>query len=75
MAFLSSSKQAAHTQQLLTSLSAGLIAGIRTILGSASMVVLVMPNSLPGGIAPALDGFGDRSYQARQPAQRARQSR
>ena len=43
-----------HAQQLVTSLTAGLIAGIRTILGSASMVVLVMPNALPGGIAPAL---------------------
>lgn len=41
--------------QLVNSLSAGLIAGIRTILGSASMVVLVMPNALPGGIAPALE--------------------
>ena len=44
-----------QSQQLVTSLSAGLIAGIRTILGSASMVVLVMPNALPGGIAPALE--------------------
>lgn len=44
-----------HAQQLVTSLTAGLIAGIRTILGSASMVVLVMPNGLPGGIAPALE--------------------
>ena len=41
--------------QLVNSLSAGLIAGIRTVLGSASMVVLVMPNALPGGIAPALE--------------------
>ena len=44
-----------QSQQLVTSLTAGLIAGIRTILGSASMVVLVMPNALPGGIAPALE--------------------
>lgn len=45
----------AQAQQLVNSVSAGLIAGIRTILGSASMVVLVMPNVLPGGIAPALE--------------------
>jgi len=45
----------AQAQQLVNSVSAGLIAGIRTILGSASMVVLVMPNALPGGIAPALE--------------------
>ena len=32
----------AQAQQLVNSVSAGLIAGIRTILGSASMVVLVM---------------------------------
>jgi sulfate permease, SulP family len=44
-----------HAQQLVTNLTAGLIAGIRTILGSASMVVLVMPNALPGGIGPALE--------------------
>lgn len=44
-----------HAQQLVTSLTAGLVAGVRTILGSASMVVLVMPNALPGGIAPALE--------------------
>ena len=46
-----------QSQQLVNSLTAGLIAGIRTILGSASMVVLVMPNSLPGGIAPALEAI------------------
>lgn len=44
-----------HAQQLASSLTAGLIAGVRTVLGSASMVVLVMPNALPGGIAPALE--------------------
>ena len=42
-------------QHLLSAVSAGLIAGIRTILGSATMVMLVMPVSLPGGIGPALD--------------------
>lgn len=46
-----------QSQRLVTSLSAGLIAGIRTILGSASMVVLIMPNALPGGIAPALEAI------------------
>lgn len=46
---------AAYSQQLVTSVSAGLIAGIRTILGSAAMVTLVMPNTLSGGIAPALE--------------------
>lgn len=44
-----------RAQQLVSSLTAGLIAGIRTVLGSASMVVLVMPNALPGGIGPALE--------------------
>ncbi|WP_421695064.1 SLC26A/SulP transporter family protein [Aestuariivirga sp.] len=39
----------------MTSLSAGLIAGIRTVLGSAGMVVLVMPAGLTGGVAPALE--------------------
>jgi SulP family sulfate permease len=46
---------AAPTQQLVTSISAGLIAGIRTILGSAAMVTLVMPTTLNAGIAPALE--------------------
>jgi sulfate permease, SulP family len=46
-----------QTQHLVTAVSAGLIAGIRTILGSATMVMLVMPNSLPGGIAPALEAI------------------
>ena len=44
-------------QHLVSAVSAGLIAGIRTILGSATMVMLVMPVSLPGGIAPALDAI------------------
>jgi SulP family sulfate permease len=43
------------TQKLITGMSAGLIAGIRTILGSAAMVTLVMPTTLGTGIAPALD--------------------
>jgi SulP family sulfate permease len=42
-------------QHLLLAVTAGLVAGIRTILGSATMVMLVMPVSLPGGIGPALD--------------------
>ena len=46
-----------QTQHLVTAVSAGLIAGIRTILGSATMVMLVMPSSLPGGIAPALEAI------------------
>lgn len=46
---------APSSQQLVGSISAGLIAGIRTILGSAGMVVLVMPNALSGGIGPALE--------------------
>lgn len=45
----------APAQQLVTSISAGLVAGIRTVLGSATMAVLVMPNSLPAGIGPALE--------------------
>ena len=44
-------------QHLVSAVSAGLIAGIRTILGSATMVMLVMPVSLPGGVAPALDAI------------------
>lgn len=48
-------RMAVQTQHLVTSISAGLIAGIRTILGSAAMVTLVMPNTLAGGIAPALE--------------------
>lgn len=43
-----------QSQQLVTSIFAGLVAGIRTVLGSATMVVLLMPNTLQGGIAPAL---------------------
>ncbi|MCA3573722.1 MAG: SLC26A/SulP transporter family protein [Aestuariivirga sp.] len=43
-----------NPQQLVTAVSAGLVAGIRTILGSATMVMLVMPSTLQGGIAPAL---------------------
>lgn len=50
-----SQSTAATAQQFVTSISAGLIAGIRTILGSATMVMLVMPGTLPGGIAPALE--------------------
>lgn len=46
---------AMQSQQLVTSISAGLIAGIRTILGSATMVMLVMPNALAHGFGPALD--------------------
>ena len=46
---------ATNSQNLVTSISAGLIAGIRTILGSAAMVTLIMPASLGAGIAPALD--------------------
>lgn len=46
---------ASTTQQLITGVSAGLIAGIRTILGSAAMVTLVMPTSLGAGVAPALE--------------------
>lgn len=46
---------APSSQHLVSSVSAGLIAGIRTILGSAGMVVLVMPNTLAGGIGPALE--------------------
>ncbi|MBL8385222.1 MAG: SLC26A/SulP transporter family protein [Burkholderiales bacterium] len=44
-----------NMQRLVTSISAGLIAGIRTILGSAAMVTLVMPTTLNAGIAPALE--------------------
>ncbi len=44
----------ANPAQFATSIAAGLIAGIRTILGSAAMVTLIMPGSLPGGIQPAL---------------------
>ena len=44
-----------QTQHLVTSISAGLVAGIRTILGSATMVMLVMPNTLSGGTASALE--------------------
>ena len=47
--------KATKTQELLTSLSAGLVAGIRTILGSATMVMLVMPNQLSSGFGPALE--------------------
>ncbi len=47
---------ATNLQQFVTSISAGLIAGIRTILGSAAMVTLIMPGSLgAAGIAPALE--------------------
>ena len=46
---------ATNSQNLVTSISAGLIAGIRTILGSAAMVTLIMPASLGAGIASALD--------------------
>ena len=45
---------AVNLQQLLPGLSAGLIAGIRTILGSAAMVTLIIPGSLDAGIAPGL---------------------
>ena len=44
----------ANLQQFLTGISAGLIAGIRTILGSAAMVTLIIPGALGGGIAPGL---------------------
>ena len=47
--------KATKTQEFLTSLSAGLVAGIRTILGSATMVMLVMPNQLSAGFGPALE--------------------
>lgn len=43
------------SQHLVTSLSAGLVAGLRTILGSAGMVVLVMPGGLAGSVAPGLE--------------------
>ena len=46
---------AAQTQQLITGISAGLIAGIRTILGSAAMVTLIMPTTLGAGVAQALE--------------------
>lgn len=52
---MTAGKATAKSQQLVTSLFAGLIAGVRTVLGSATMVVLVMPNTLQGGVAPALD--------------------
>lgn len=45
---------AANLKVLVPAISAGLIAGIRTILGAAAMVTLIIPGSLPGGIAPAL---------------------
>ena len=51
------SEKATPAQQLVTSLSAGLIAGVRTILGSATVVMLVMPASLQGGIGPALEAI------------------
>ena len=44
----------ANLAQFATSIAAGLIAGIRTVLGSAAMVTLIMPGSLAGGIEPAL---------------------
>jgi SulP family sulfate permease len=44
-------------QSILTSLSAGLIAGIRTILGSAAMVALVLPGSLLAGVPQALQAL------------------
>jgi len=52
---MTAGKAAAHSQHLVTSIFAGLIAGIRTVLGSATMVVLVMPNTLQGGVGPALE--------------------
>jgi len=39
----------------ITGISAGLIAGIRTILGSVAMVTLIMPQSLGGGIAEGIE--------------------
>jgi len=42
-------------QQFINSLSAGLIAGIRTILGSAAMVTLLLPPALAAGIPQGLD--------------------
>ncbi|MBL8376886.1 MAG: cyclic nucleotide-binding domain-containing protein [Burkholderiales bacterium] len=44
-------------QSLFTSLSAGLIAGIRTILGSAAMVALILPGSLSGGVPQTLQAL------------------
>ncbi len=45
----------AKLQGLVPALSAGLIAGIRTILGAAAMVALIMPGSLADGFAPVLE--------------------
>ena len=45
----------ADLQRLVPAVSAGLIAGIRTILGAAAMVALIMPGSLSAGIAPVLE--------------------
>ena len=45
----------ANLAPFATSIAAGLIAGIRTILGSAAMVTLIMPGMLGGGIEPALE--------------------
>ncbi|MFN0163976.1 MAG: SLC26A/SulP transporter family protein [Burkholderiales bacterium] len=44
-------------QSLFASLSAGLIAGIRTILGSAAMVALILPGSLSGGVPQTLQAL------------------
>lgn len=43
------------TQQVINSLSAGAVAGIRTILGSAAMVTLLLPPTLNAGIPRGLD--------------------
>lgn len=45
------------TQQTINSLSAGLIAGIRTILGSAAMVTLLLPPTLSAGVPRGLDAM------------------
>ena len=46
---------AAPSQALINGLSAGLIAGIRTILGTAAMVTLILPGSLSAGTAQAIE--------------------
>jgi SulP family sulfate permease len=47
----------ANQSSFITSVSAGLIAGIRTILGSAAMVTLILPGSLAFGIPEGLDAL------------------
>jgi SulP family sulfate permease len=43
------------TQEIINSLSAGAVAGIRTILGSAAMVTLLLPPTLAAGVPRGLD--------------------